>query len=67
MDFITRLPVSTNWKDKTYDSIFMIVNKLTKIVHFKSVKINIDALSLAKVMIEVVMWHLGLPDSIVSD
>ena len=33
IDFVTGLPVSTNWKDETYDSILVIVNWLTKIVY----------------------------------
>ncbi len=30
MDFVIRLPVSTNWKGETYDSILVIIDKLTK-------------------------------------
>ncbi len=44
MDFVTRLPVSTNWKGKTYDSILVIIDRLTKMVHYKPVKVTIDAL-----------------------
>ena len=36
-------------------------------VHYKPVKITIDAQSLAKVIIDVVICHHGLPDSIVTD
>ncbi len=67
MDFVTGLLVSTNWKAKTYDSILVIVDKLTKMVYYEPVKVTIDAPSLAKVIIEVVVRHHGLPDSIVSD
>ena len=36
-------------------------------VHYKPVKITIDAPSLAEVIIDVVIRHHGLPDSIVTD
>ena len=67
MDFVTELPILTNWKGKSYDSIFVIVDKLTKIVYYKPVKITIDTLDLAKVIIDVVVRHHGLPDSIITD
>ena len=66
MDFVTGFPVSTNWKSETYDSIHVIVDRLTKIVHYKPVKVTIDAPGLAEVIIDVVVRHHGLPDSIVS-
>ena len=36
-------------------------------MHYKSVKVTIDASGLAEVIIDVVVWHHGLPDSIVTD
>ena len=67
MDFVTGLPVSTNQKGENYDSILVIVNQLTKMVHYKPVKINIDTPRLAEVILDVIVWHYGLLDSIVSD
>ena len=67
MDFVTGLPVSINWKEDSYDSILVIVNWLTKMVHYKPVKITLDAPGLAEVIIDVVVRHHGLPDSIVTD
>ena len=67
MDFVTGLPVSTNWKGETYDSILVIVDRLTKMVHYEPVKVTIDAPGLAEVILDVVVRHHGLPDSIVSD
>ena len=55
MDFITGLPVSTNWKGDSCDSILVIVDWLTKIVHYKLVKIIIDAPGLAKVILDMVV------------
>ena len=67
MDFVTELPILANWKGDSYDSILVIVNRLTKMVHHKPVKIIINASSLAKVILNVVVWHYGIPDSIVTD
>ena len=67
MDFVTSLPVSTNWKGETYDSILVIVDRLTKMVHYEPVKVTIDAPGLAEVIIDVVVRHHSLPDSIASN
>ncbi len=55
IDFITGLPISTNWKDDTYDSILVIDDWLTKMVHYEPVKVTIIALGLAKVILDVVV------------
>ena len=67
IDFVTGLPVSTNWKGETYDFIQVIVDRLTKMVYYKPVKVTIDAPSLAEVIIDVVVRHHGLPNSIISN
>ena len=67
MDFVTGLPISTDWKGDNYDSILVIVNRLTKMVHYEPVKVTIDAPGLAKVIINVVVRHHGLPDLIVTN
>ena len=67
MDFVTGLPILTDWKGDSYDSILVIVDRLTKMVHYEPVKVTIDAPGLAEVIIDVVVRHHGLPDSIVTD
>ena len=67
MDFVTGLPISTNWKGDSYESILVIDDRLTKIVHYEPVKITIDAPRLAEVILNVVVWHHDLLDLIVSD
>ena len=67
MDFVTGLPISTNWKRDSYDSILVIVDGLTKMIHYKPIKITIDAPGLREVIIDVVVYHHGFPDSIVTD
>ena len=67
MDFVTGLPVSINWKGDSYDSILVIVDWFTKMVHYKPVKITLDAPRFAEVIIDMVVRHHGLLDSIVTD
>ena len=67
MDFVTGLPILTDWKVESYDSILVIIDRFTKIVHYKPVKVIIDTSALAKVIIDVIVGHYGLPNSIVTD
>ena len=61
------LPLSVDWKGDNYDLILVIIDRLTKMVYYEPVKITIDALGLAKVIIDVVVRHHGVLDSIISD
>ena len=65
MDFLTGLPLSAGWMGDKYNSILVIIDQLTKMVHYKLVKITIDTPGLAKVILDVVVWYHNLPDSIV--
>ena len=67
MNFITGLPISTDWKGESYDSILVIVDRLTKMVYYEPVKVIVDALGLAEVIIDVVVRHHSLPDSIITN
>ena len=67
MDFVTGLQLFLDWKDDSYDSILVIVDRLTKMVHYEPVKITINAPEQAEVIIDVVVRHHGLLDSIISD
>ena len=67
IDFVMKLPVSTDWKGESYDSILVIVDWLTKMVHYEPVKVTIDALRVAEVILDVVVWYHGLSDSIMTD
>ena len=66
MDFVSGLPISINCKRDSYNSILVIVDWLTKMVHYKLVKITLDAPGLAKVIIDVIIRHHGFPGSIVT-
>ena len=67
MDFVIGLPISTNWKGDSYDSILVIVDRLIKIVHYELVKITINAPGLAEIIINGVVRHHGLLNSIVTN
>ena len=67
MDFVTGLPLFADWKDDSYDLILVIVDRLTKMVHYEPVKVTIDAPGLAEVIIDMVVRHHGLPASIIRD
>ena len=67
IDFVTGLPVSIDWKEDSYDFILVIVDWLTKMVYYKPVKIIINLPRLAEVIIDVVICHHGLLDSIVTN
>ena len=67
MDFVPGLLILIDWKSKSYDLILVIVDKLPKIVYYKSVKIMIDAPGFEKVIINVMVWYYGLSNSIIAD
>ena len=63
MDFITGLSRSRNH----YDSIWVIVDRLTKSTHFLTVRTNYSREGYAKIYIEEIVWLHGAPVSIISD
>ena len=67
MDFVTGLPESKDWKGVDYDSILVVVDRLTKMVHYEAVKKTLTAEQLAEVLRHCVFKYHGLPDSIVTD
>ncbi len=67
LDFVTGLPPSKDWRGHTYDSILVIVDRLTKMSHYIAVDKTLDAEQFAQVLIENLVRYHGLPDSIVTD
>ena len=49
------------------DSIFVVVDYLSKRAHFIATKIKIDSAGLAKLFMDNIFKHDRLPDTIVSD
>ena len=67
MDFMIDLLTLTNWKGDTYNSILVIIDWLTKIIHYEPVKIIINTFFLADVIINVIVCYHKVPESIVMD
>ena len=67
MHFFMRLPILTKEERESYDSILVIINELTKMVHYELVKVIINTLGLAKVILDVVIWYHSLWDFIVTN
>ena len=61
------LPILTDWKEDNYNSIFVIVNWLIKMIYYKLVKVTINTPGLAKIIINVIIRHHGLLDLIVTN
>ncbi len=67
IDFVISLSISANWKGDSYDSILVIIDQLTKMVHYVLIKVMIDTPSLANVITDVVIYYYGVLESIVTD
>ena len=67
MYFMTGFLMSTNWKGDNYDLILVIVDRLIKMVYYESIKITINILDPVKVMINVVVYHYKVFESIVTN
>jgi hypothetical protein len=63
MDFITGLPTST----KQNDAIMVVVDKLSKSVHFIPDKLTSKAIDISQVFMKEVFRLHGMPKEIVSD
>ncbi|WVZ95060.1 LOW QUALITY PROTEIN: hypothetical protein U9M48_040865 [Paspalum notatum var. saurae] len=63
MDFVTGLPKTP----KGNDSIWVIVDRLTKTAHFLPVQTNYNGARLAKIYIENIVKLHGIPSKIVSN
>jgi hypothetical protein len=63
MDFITGLPRTKSG----YDSIWVVVDRLTKVAHFIPMKTTYTSARLAKIYMSRIVCLQGVPKSIVSD
>jgi hypothetical protein len=61
MDFIVDLP-----KSKSFDSIFVVVDRLTKMAHFVPCNKTITGKETTRLFLENVYKYHGLPDDIIS-
>ena len=63
MDFITALPKVT----RNFDSIFVVVDRLTKVAHLIPTRTTTSASDIAQLFVkEIVRFH-GVPSRIISD
>lgn len=67
MDFVTGLLPSKDWRSVKYDSILVIVDHLTKMVYYKAVQKTLTAERLAEVILNAIVRHHGISNSIISD
>jgi len=63
MDFITGLPKTSSG----CDSIWVIVDRLTKSAHFLPVKVTYPVSKYAKIYLAQIVYLHGIPKTIVSD
>ncbi|GJW99293.1 putative reverse transcriptase domain-containing protein [Tanacetum coccineum] len=63
MDFITKLPRSKNG----HDTIWVIIDRLTKSAHFLAIREDYSTEKLAKIYIDEIVARHGVPVSIISD
>ncbi|KAI3819778.1 hypothetical protein L1987_13628 [Smallanthus sonchifolius] len=63
MDFITKLPRTSSG----YDSIWVIIDRLTKSAHFLPIREDYRVEKLARIYIDEIVSHHGVPLNIISD
>ena len=63
MDFITKLPRTSSG----HDSIWVIIDHLTKSAHFIPIRENFRVEKLARIYTEEVIFRHGIPCDIISD
>lgn len=65
--FVTTLTLLVDKKDNNYDAFIVIVDRLTKMVHYKFVKIKINVIGRGEVNIDMILSYHGLPELIMTD
>ena len=63
MDFVSGLPLT----QKKHESVWVIIDRLTKSAHFIPIRINYSMDRLAKLYVDEIFRLHGVPLSIVSD
>ncbi|GJX03572.1 reverse transcriptase domain-containing protein [Tanacetum coccineum] len=63
MDFITKLPRSKSG----YDTIWVVVDRLTKSAHFLAIREDYSTEKLARIYVDEIVARHGVPVSIISD
>ena len=63
MDFVVGLPLI----GRKHDSVWVVVDRLTKSAHFLPVRTDYSLDKLAELYIKEIVWLHGIPISIISD
>ena len=63
MDFVTHLPLTS----KKHDSIWVIVDRLTKSAHFLPIRKDYSVETLSKLYVDEIVCNHGIPLDIISD
>ena len=63
MDFITHLPK----RKKQNDSIFIVIDKLSKVAHFIPITSTYKAVNIANIFLKEIYRLHGIPIAIISD
>ena len=67
MDFITDLPLSSTYGSTTWDSILVVVDKLTKMAHYIPVRKTMSVADFIEVFIRDIVRLHGVPEVLVTD
>ena len=63
MDFVVRVPLT----GRKHDSVWVVVNRLTKLAHFLPVRTEYSLDKIVELYIKEIFWLHGIPISIISD
>lgn len=67
MDFVIGLLVFFKLKNQSSKLIFITIDQFTKMIYYESIKVIINTLGLAKVIINVLVRYHRLSNSIIND
>ena len=67
MNFVTNLFESKAWNETTYDAILIVVNRLTKMTHYISIKKTVIAENLVEILIRKIIRFHDFFSSITTD
>lgn len=67
IDLMISLLLLMNWKVHSYEVILVIVYYVIKMIYYKPVKIILDIAGIVEIMINIVVKHYSLSESIISN
>lgn len=64
---MTKLPILINYKGESYNYILVIIDWLIKLVHYELIKVTINTLELAKVILDMGIQYHDMADLIITN